>query len=298
MKTTRAAFDGIGPRSSLEEGPSSRRVDEIDADPCSSLTKNELLSRRIGMLDSLIERYSSEFWLLGEELLQKKDLKQEGSDQRVSESASVVDLQKEFAGTGDGVNLPHAALLQQYVNNLPDGTVSARSRGAQQRREAKENFVNVHLKEISRLEMSSHAALAKEMEAHGALAMLCGTLKTYYIRSHIVTVGRKSRCMNSQNTNIDIDITEEAALYGPVQAVPRCQARIFLDSDGMFRIQNCSDGRPLNVDGKIIGKGKTRTLVNMSFIGVAGVGLLFMQKPLTSSHSRPQPHILAHDNNT
>jgi len=288
MKTTPSAFDdGIGRRSSVEEEPASRGVDEIDADPSSSLSKNEVLNRRIGMLDSLIERYSSEFWLLGEELLHMKDLKQEGSDPPVAESDMVIDLQKAFRGNDDGVHLPHAVLLQQYVNNLPDGTISAHGRDAQHLRESKENFLNIHLKEISRLEMSSHAALAREMDAHGALAMLCGNLKTYYIRSHIVTIGRKSRRMTGQNMSVDIDITEEAALHGPIQAVPRCQARIFLDSDGMFRIQNCSDGRPLNVDGKIVGKGKCQTLVNMSFIGLASVGLLFMQNPLTSAHSRP-----------
>ena len=51
---------------------------------------------------------------------------------------------------------------------------------------------------------------------------------------------------------------------------------IFKDTDGTFRIQNCSQNRPLSVDGLVLKEGNIGRLNNMSLISVVGVSLLFI----------------------
>jgi len=235
------------------------------------LTKKEILERRIEMLDDLINSYTSEYWLLGEELLYLKSLGR--TDEHAHGKGQAVRERYMSAVSSKEDCLPHAVRLQKFVHGLPEGTHGCS--GPQELRQAKQEFLDATLKNIRRMEMSSHAALSREMNSHGALAMLCGMNKTYFIRSHIVSIGRNYR-VSPQDEKIDIDISDEAALCGHERMISRLQAKIFKDTDGTFRIQNCSQNRPLSVDGLVLKEGNIGRLNNMSLISVVGVSLLFI----------------------
>lgn len=261
-------YSGVTP--THQDCPTGRHTDTHAADE--ELTKKQVLERRIAMLDNLIDTYRSEYWLLGEELLCLKNRSQGNDLSDDGNSESICEL---FKKKSTEECLPHAARLQQFVKDLPEGTLSRV--GPKDLSMAKQGLLDTRMKEISRLEMSSHAALSREMNAHGALAMLCGMNNTYFIRSHIVSIGRNnSNGSTSLEEKVDIDISEEAALCGNEKTISRLQAKIFKDTDGACRIQNCSHSRPLNVDGTILHKGDIIRLYNMSIISVAGVSLLFI----------------------
>lgn len=260
-------YSGITPR----EHPTGTRSDASRGENgLDSLTKKEILERRIAMLDNLIDTYTSEYWLLGEELLCLKSLGRRDEVDREKGRP----VRERFIDTVSKEGcLPHAVRLQEFVQDLPSGTPG--SAGPRELVKAKQDFLDGKLQDIRRMEMSSHAGLSREMNSHGALAMLCGMNSTFFIRSHIVSIGRNNRG-SSQDEKVDIDISDEAALCGHERMISRLQAKIFKDTDGMFRIQNCSQSRPLCVDGVVLSGGQIGKLSNMSIISVAGVSLLFI----------------------
>lgn len=277
-------YSGITP--SHEDPTTVRKVGsdrDEDIEVTGYLTKKEILDRRISMLDELIQKYTSEYWLLGEELLSLKSLGQVGIDTVNADNTKGADNHRKNVrelflaqSKGNDACLPHAVELQQFVKDLPSETCGSMS--SEQLRGAKQEWLDQKMNEISRIEMSSHAALCREMDAHGALAMLCGMNNSYFIRSHIVSIGRNRAVAQSEqhNEKVDIDISGEAALYGHERMISRLQAKIFKDTDGAFRIQNCSKSRPISVDGIVLTEGEIRLLRNMSLISVAAVSFLFM----------------------
>ena len=109
------------------------------------------------------------------------------------------------------------------------------------------------------------ASLSREMKERGAIAVLCGMHKTFFIRNHSVTLGRR---------DADIDISDEASLLECERSISRLQCRIFLD-DGGFRLMNCGK-RAVSVDGLTLGEGEQVALGPLSLVSVAAVSFIFV----------------------
>ncbi|KAI8104806.1 hypothetical protein M9434_003358 [Picochlorum sp. BPE23] len=249
-----------------------------------SLGKRKVIQRRIEMFTTLADAYRTQYWELADELLSLKYTgsgKSEGSQDEAGLSIQEsVDAIKNAMGTTSKESLPHAIRLQESVKDLDLGDRKVPKRPRQ------ENIADKGIDMISRVEMSSYNALCREMDNHGALAMLCGMKYTYYIRSTVVSIGRRAGPgkQTRGTKTVDVDLVEEAASYGHQDAISRCQARIFLDGDGCFRVYNCGK-RGVSVDGSQIEPGKSAVLQHLSLISVAGVSLLFLHRGVDEGHS-------------
>lgn len=242
-----------------------------------SLGKRKVIERRIEMLTSLTDAYRTQYWELADELLSLKYTgcgnSEESEDEAGLSIQEGIDTIKNAMGTTSKGSLPHAIRLQESVKDLVLGDRKVPKRPRQK------NVANKGIDMISRVEMSSYNALCREMDNHGARAMLCGMKYTYYIRSTVVSIGRRAGPgKQTRGTKaVDVDLVEEAVTYGHQDAISRCQARIFLDGDGCFRVYNCGK-RGVNVDGSQIEPGKSAVLQHLSLISVAGVSLLFLHR--------------------
>ncbi len=243
-----------------------------------SLGKRKVIERRIEKFTTLIDTYRAQYWELADELLSLKySIGSRKSEDSLDEAGLSVqesmDTIRNALGITSKESLPHAIRLQKAVKDLVLGDTTL------PKRPKRENVADERIDMISRAEMSSYSALCREMDNHGALAVLCGMKNTYYIRSTVVSIGRRvgpGKQARGVKT-VDVDLVEEAVSCGHQEAISRCQARIFLDGDGCFRVYNCGK-RGVNVDGSQIEPGKSGVLQHLSLISVAGVSLLFLHR--------------------
>jgi hypothetical protein len=171
----------------------------------------DVLMRRLEMTESLVEAYKEQYWEVARALAQGKGA-----------TKSVEACRKEVEASGNPGILPHAVALRELAGN--ESSTSAAT--------------GVDVDAVARAEQSSLASLSREMKERGAIAVLCGMHKTFFIRNHSVTLGRR---------DADIDISDEASLLECERSISRLQCRIFLD-DGGFRLMNCGK-RAVSVDG-------------------------------------------------
>jgi hypothetical protein len=219
----------------------------------------DVLRRRLAMSEGLAQTYRDRYWALVQDLAR--------------ESGSSVDegLLEEYRQNQSGTCLPHALDLQQRAARL-NGMLHLEKKKEGMSNTVTEEDVPEGAASISRAEQSSLVSLSKEMKEHGAFAVLCGMHDTFYIRSHLVTLGRGTRGVDG---DVDIDVSQEALLCGCERSVSRLQARLFLD-DGGFRIQNVGE-RPMSVNGRRLGTGEDAVLDTMSLISVAALSFIFIQ---------------------
>ena len=194
--------------------------------------------RRLEMTESLVEAYKEQYWEVARALAQGKGA-----------TKSVEACRKEVEASGNPGILPHAVALRELAGN--ESSTSAAT--------------GVDVDAVARAEQSSLASLSREMKERGAIAVLCGMHKTFFIRNHSVTLGRR---------DADIDISDEASLLECERSISRLQCRIFLD-DGGFRLMNCGK-RAVSVDGLTLGEGEQVALGPLSLVSVAAVSFIFV----------------------
>lgn len=198
----------------------------------------DVLMRRLEMTESLVEAYKEQYWEVARALAQGKGA-----------TKSVEACRKEVEASGNPGVLPHAVALRELAGN--ESSTSAAT--------------GVDVDAVARAEQSSLASLSREMKERGAIAALCGMHKTFFIRNHSVTLGRR---------DADIDISDEASLLECERSISRLQCRIFLD-DGGFRLMNCGK-RAVSVDGLTLGEGEQVALGPLSLVSVAAVSFIFV----------------------
>ena len=198
----------------------------------------DVLMRRLEMTESLVEAYKEQYWEVARALAQGKGA-----------TKSVEACRKEVEASGNPGILPHAVALRELAGN--ESSTSAAT--------------GVDVDAVARAEQSSLASLSREMKERGAIAVLCGMHKTFFIRNHSVTLGRR---------DADIDISDEASLLECERSISRLQCRIFLD-DGGFRLMNCGK-RAVSVDGLTLGEGEQVALGPLSLVSVAAVSFIFV----------------------
>ena len=194
--------------------------------------------RRLEMTESLVEAYKEQYWEVARALAQGKGA-----------TKSVEACRKEVEASGNPGILPHAVALRELAGN--ESSTSAAT--------------GVDVDAVARAEQSSLASLSREMKERGVIAVLCGMHKTFFIRNHSVTLGRR---------DADIDISDEASLLECERSISRLQCRIFLD-DGGFRLMNCGK-RAVSVDGLTLGEGEQVALGPLSLVSVAAVSFIFV----------------------
>lgn len=93
----------------------------------------------------------------------------------------------------------------------------------------------------------------------GVLAILKGRVVQFMMRTHEVTVGRKSESKQ---------VTFDLSLEGPAYKISRHQATIRLSSDGVFTIKN-EGRRPLYLGGQAVVTGETARLKDNQILEIA-----------------------------
>lgn len=131
---------------------------------------------------------------------------------------------------------------------------------------------------LGRLEASALAATGREMDARGAVAVLCGANNRYFMSKTAVLLGRVVPSREGQppprdSDIVDVDLGEEGS--GAAATVSRQQAQIFLDASGVFKLKNVGR-RAVMVNGVTLEKGQFADLPNLSLVCVAGIVLMFM----------------------
>lgn len=250
-------------------------------------TKSEILKRRLDMIDKLILQYEEQYWMLGDEMLYKKCKNASEIDDAVEEGVQEghpdLDLEEQWKQQR-GTELPHPLQLQKFIVDSI-ATSAYKSKDADRRmknklQKGKKDFIQTALPIIARLESSSHSSLCAGMNKRGAIAMLCGTENTYYIRSPCVMIGRQageeSNCKALEA--IDIDISRE--LSGFENTSSRRQARVYLSRTNTFILENIGK-RPLTVDGVLVQPNEVAPLGHLSFVAIGMASFIFFSNNLT-----------------
>lgn len=94
----------------------------------------------------------------------------------------------------------------------------------------------------------------------GVFAILKGRVVQFMMRTHEVTVGRRSESKQ---------VTFDLSLEGPAYKISRHQATIRLSSDGIFTIKN-EGRRPLYLGGHAVVNGETARLKDNQILEIAG----------------------------
>eukprot|EP00890_Picochlorum_soloecismus_P006171 jgi/Picsp_1/6555/NSC_03898-R1_microspherule protein len=254
--------------------------------PGSSLTRQEVLQRRINLIEELVSEYKTQSKHLRDELLlqhhyldsstRKYTLIQGPGDVSDEKDISLDDaFLNGLWAQGWGEVIPHALEVERKALRATQdqGRIGYKTL-EDSVREAKQHFLENGLHSVARRESSSHSSWCQEMDKHDAIAMICGENHSYFVRSRGVSLGRRvaEGKKEKHGESIDINLGEEA--FGHLGAISRCQARVLFDVDTKFRIKNVGQ-RIIFVDGEMVEPGQTASLCHLSLISIATVSLLF-----------------------
>jgi len=247
-----------------------------------SMTRQEVLQRRINFIEELISEYKKQSKHLRDELLLQHCSSDTLRGERLSNQAVGNEIDENDGSLDDaslntlwGGVVPHALEVEvkalraaQYQGNICYKRLEGRIRESQQ------CFLENGLLSVARQESSSHSSWCQEMDKHDAIAMICGENYSYFVRSRSISLGRRvaEGKKEKHGESIDIDLGEEA--FGHLGAISRCQARVLFDVDAKFRIKNVGQ-RLIFVDGKAVEPGQMASLCHLSLISIATVSLLF-----------------------
>lgn len=252
--------------------------------PSSSLTRQEVLQRRINLLEELVTEYRTQSKHLREELLlhhldslRKKDPSIERFDDVLDEKEVSLDSSSlnGLWAQGCGEVVPHALEVEKKALRAAQDQICVDYKRLEDSvRVSKQQFLENELHSVARQESSSHSSWCQEMDKHDAIAMICGENHSYFVRSRAISLGRRGAegRKEKHGETIDINLDEEA--FGHLGAISRCQARVLFDVDAKFRIKNVGQ-RVIFVDGQMVEPGQMATLCHLSLISIATVSLLF-----------------------
>ncbi|KAI3820979.1 hypothetical protein L1987_08535 [Smallanthus sonchifolius] len=120
-------------------------------------------------------------------------------------------------------------------------------------------------KRIMRLEQAADAFVKREMQSHGAFAILQGRHMKYYIKKPEVLIGRAT-----EEFNVDIDLGRE----GQNSRVSRRQAIIHMDHEGSFHMKNLSK-YSIFINSMELATNQSISLTSSCLIEIKGMAFLF-----------------------
>ncbi|KAK0577431.1 hypothetical protein LWI29_032896 [Acer saccharum] len=118
---------------------------------------------------------------------------------------------------------------------------------------------------IIRLEQGAHCYMQRDIESHGAFAILYGRHSKHYIKKPEVLLGR-----STVDAVVDIDLGRE----GRANKVSRRQAIINIDEGGCFHIKNLGKSS-ISVNNKEVPSGQSLSLTSSCLIELRGMPFMF-----------------------
>ncbi|KAI9201011.1 hypothetical protein LWI28_016556 [Acer negundo] len=118
---------------------------------------------------------------------------------------------------------------------------------------------------IIRLEQGAHCYMQRDIESHGAFAILYGRHSKHYIKKPEVLLGR-----STVDAVVDIDLGRE----GRANKVSRRQAIINVDEGGCFHIKNLGKSS-ISVNNKEVSSGQSLSLTSSCLIELRGMPFMF-----------------------
>ncbi|KAK9826514.1 hypothetical protein WJX81_008639 [Elliptochloris bilobata] len=248
------------------------------------LTETEVLQRRLQLCQELHALYIGEYWALAEELRTRHarfhansakpgaaagasngstPLPGGAGERPCGDSSDAVG--DELRGYGSDSAPPsfseteEAVLACGVAATAPPNTLAAWRLGMRAR-----------MGRLARLEQAAVAAAARDMDAAGALAVLCGRRVRFLLRRTCVSIGRST----DSHGPVDVDL----ALEGPAARVSRQQARLVLRSPGRHTLAN-TGRRALTVDNRRVAQGEATQVAHLSLVEVGGIRLLLLVNP-------------------
>lgn len=279
---------------------------ELESSNERSLSAEDLAKRRLERCEQLVQVYEDEFWSLADELLLRhyRTLQKSKQDAPLSNDCETMSddliedkpqgwIVKDAWRNSDSIvndneNREHVPtpeeieeLILTKTNTLEESHFSL---------EALEDRVIYHRKEyvgnlpkIGRLETSAGSMISRELDALGAIAMLCGRSGRHLIMRSAVTLGRRVQKDNAGTVTkgekedeqmIDIDMATEVDEKNS-GSISRIQARIILEGDGTFVI-HCLGKRTMMVNGERLTEGQSAKLHHMSLMRAGPATFFFL----------------------
>ncbi|MDA9098341.1 FHA domain-containing protein [bacterium] len=172
---------------------------------------------------------------------------------------------------------PSFADAEAAVFDMP--LLPSKSQVDLQERKKSRKALQASLSKIRKLEASAQAATARNATSKGAVGVLQGQNKTYYLKKRETAVGR-----NTDDQKVDVDL----CLEGNASKVSRQQCFIKLRWKGTFCLRNVGR-RPVWINGFAVESGKRAKLESHAMIEVGGMRLLFLPNPAAVRAADPEP---------
>lgn len=271
-------------------------LQEQEPFPCTSdegLTRAQIIERRLALIDDLSGIYEAELWATADEILLRRwdlSLRSPGSSHGPSTGSKFKGIANDpsvaaavstggvraawavFSASSNGgaqAPLPSPSDLEDFVFCLPLEDTAGMEALKARVVNARQTYL-ASMESLSRLESAASASTSRDLDAHGAVAALCGRSTRYLLRRTAVMLGRASAAGQGA---VDVDLSPEGA--DAVRAISRQQAQLFLDADGSFKVR-CLGRREMSVNGQAVAQGQVAELPHLSLLRVGPVTLMFV----------------------